>query len=290
MRILTLLFVILPGIALSQSIKKDPVLLGKCTIDSLTKEPYSSWFQKAYNDYIPETSYTDQLKKIGTKDISVKIFFGSWCGDSKREVPRVMKTLNTIGLSSSSIQLIAVNDEDSVYKQSPGHEEKGLEIYRVPTIIIQKAGKEIGRINENPVFSLEQDLLTIIKGEEYIANYASYAYLKQWFNEGVLSRDNVSHRGLANKINPIITSSSELNSCGYVLLKRGDIKESIKVFRMNAFMFPQDYNCYYSLAEALLANNEKESAKQAMLRAFELNKTPSEFKGMLELWDKISAK
>ena len=64
-----------------------------------------------------------------------------------------------------------VGNGDSLYKKSPQHEEAGKNIVRVPTIIVEQKGNEIGRIIEFPITSLEKDLLTILRKEKYQPNY-----------------------------------------------------------------------------------------------------------------------
>lgn len=64
-----------------------------------------------------------------------------------------------------------VSNRDSLYKKSPQHEETGKNIVRVPTIIIEQKGVEIGRIIEFPKTSLEKDLLSILRKEKYQPNY-----------------------------------------------------------------------------------------------------------------------
>src|SRR5688572_28901724 len=73
-------------------------ILGTCTRDSLLQEPFKSWFQKNYDAYKPDESVVAKLKKIPVKDFTVEIFFGTWCGDSKRDVPRFFKIADAIGL------------------------------------------------------------------------------------------------------------------------------------------------------------------------------------------------
>ena len=62
-----------------------------------------------------------------------------------------------------------LSNQDSVYKQSPAHEERGLEIHRVPDLDSIEKGREIGRIVESPVLSLERDLLAIASKREIFA-------------------------------------------------------------------------------------------------------------------------
>ncbi len=64
-----------------------------------------------------------------------------------------------------------VSNKDSLYKKSPQHEEAGKNIVRVPTIIIEQKGTELGRIIEFPITSLEKDLLSILRKEKYQPNY-----------------------------------------------------------------------------------------------------------------------
>jgi hypothetical protein len=51
-------------------------------------------------------------------------------------------------------------------KLSPVAEYDSLHIERVPTFIIYKNNIEAGRIIENPVTSLEQDILDILTGKK----------------------------------------------------------------------------------------------------------------------------
>ena len=61
--------------------------------------------------------------------------------------------------------------EEKILQKSPGGEEWGLNIQRVPTLIFLKNGREINRIVETPVTSWEADFLTIVSNQTYIPNY-----------------------------------------------------------------------------------------------------------------------
>ncbi|HEX6170951.1 MAG TPA: hypothetical protein VFZ33_14780, partial [Chitinophagaceae bacterium] len=71
----------------------------------------------------------------------------------------------------ANLTMIMVSNKDSLYKKSPQHEEAGKNIVRVPTVIIEQKGVEIGRIIEFPIISLEKDLLAILRKEKYQPNY-----------------------------------------------------------------------------------------------------------------------
>lgn len=148
----------------------EPMLLGHCDISFLKQASYKNWYQSGYDAYTPDTSIIHPL--IGLlKSKQIDIFLGTWCGDSRREVPRMMKILEQAGVVQQQIRLIFVSNEANSYKQSPQHEEAGKNILRVPTLIVYDEQKEIGRIIEYPVISLEKDLLSILRREKYVPNY-----------------------------------------------------------------------------------------------------------------------
>ena len=88
----------------------------------------------------------------------IKIVLGTWCIDSRREVPRFVKILDFIEFPSDKILFINVDEE----KKGLSDEVQGLEINFVPTFIVYENGKEIGRIIETPFMSLEEDLINIV--------------------------------------------------------------------------------------------------------------------------------
>ena len=71
-----------------------------------------------------------------------------------------MKILEETKFPESKLQIIGVNRQ----KQAPDGEEVKYNITHVPTIILEKYGKEIGRIIESPKSGyLERDLVEILK-------------------------------------------------------------------------------------------------------------------------------
>ena len=146
------------------------MLLGNCTRSCLLQKPFSEWFGKNYNDYKVYSSQTDAIGKLFKKK-HMTIFLGTWCGDSKREVPGMIKILQAASFDTSKLKIIFVDNSTSTYKQSPQHEERGRNIFRVPTILVYSGNKELGRIIEFPRVSLEQDLLAILNNNNYVPNY-----------------------------------------------------------------------------------------------------------------------
>jgi tetratricopeptide (TPR) repeat protein len=277
---------LLPAVLAAQT--DGAQLWGKCSLDDFRKAPYSEWYAKNYAEYEPNPAIVGQLKTFNWKDYSVTVFLGTWCGDSRREVPRFVKVLDAVGFPPEAITFIAISAEDSVYKQSAAREERGRHIYRAPTFILSKKGREVNRIVETPAVSLERDLLAILQNS-YTPNYESYIYLSRWLDEGVLHDGNISHRGLARQIRHLTHSAGELSNYGHVLAKSGGegLDAAINVYKINISLYPEAWQPRVSLAEALYDRGDREQALEAIQKAIELNRDVQNVKSLLEWEDKI---
>jgi len=123
----------------------NSVLIGDLTKDELFLKD-----QKFYKNYLSAEPY--QLNEAPDIDgISVKILFGTWCHDSQREIPKLLKLLESIGMQPEMISLIGLNYN----KNEPLNRGKIFEIRRTPTIIFYKNAIEVGRIEETPKLMLE---------------------------------------------------------------------------------------------------------------------------------------
>ena len=248
-----------------------PRLLGRIERSQLEGEPYSVWFRPGYDGYEPNAAVLDELRHVGHRGVSVSLFFGTWCGDSRREVPRLLKLLDRSGFDPRDIRLIAVDDADEALKRSPGGEEQGLEIYRVPTTIVWRDGAEAGRIVEFPARSLERDLLAILAGQPYRPSYSTYPVVRRWLGEGLLADPNVSARGLADEVRSAVASEGELAAAARVMLARGQIAEAVKLYQVNCALNPESARCQARLCEALLRAGDRERAREAAEHALRLN-------------------
>jgi thiol-disulfide isomerase/thioredoxin len=135
-------------------------LLGYFNQSQLKIEPHSVWFYKGYDDYKASPEAVESLETMDMEGLLIKIVMGTWCPDSRREVPRFLKVLDMWKVPYGRVIFIGVDNE----KLSPIGEYEKLEIHRVPTFIIYKNNIEAGRIIENPVTSLEQDMVKILGG------------------------------------------------------------------------------------------------------------------------------
>lgn len=93
----------------------------------------------------------------------VTVFLGTWCGDSGREVPRFWRALDEAGDAVPfQVRYIAVDEE----KKQPAEAVTGNDIRYVPTFIVRREGREVGRIVEESPNGIEKDLLALLTGAE----------------------------------------------------------------------------------------------------------------------------
>jgi len=138
----------------------DSVLIGYVSKDKIIQNDDYKWGSEGYNQYKPLWSNHDiefiKLKKTG---LNITIVMGTWCEDSQNHVPKLLKILNQVHFPENQIKIYCVNREKQITEPTL----KSMNINYVPTILIFKETIEIGRIVENPIESLEKDLLEIIK-------------------------------------------------------------------------------------------------------------------------------
>ncbi len=229
--------------------KEDALLLGEIDKNVLTTTPYNTWFSKNYNDYLVNKSIVKRIK-TDLKDYQVTVFMGSWCKDSKREVPRFFKLLDAANFPKKQLKVIAVDKTPDAYKQSPGGEEKGLNIHRVPNFIFYKDGKEVNRIVEFPKETFERDVLRITSGEPYTPNYHAVIRLHDLFKSKSIDNLKLETPLLVSELAESVKGSRELNTYGYTLLTSNQIDKALYVFDLNSKIFPYKHSVYDSLGEA----------------------------------------
>ncbi|MEE1885476.1 thioredoxin family protein [Pedobacter flavus] len=135
------------------------ILLNVCTRAGITSFPeFKVSYDANYTAYKIDSTKVALIKSI-PQDYKITMVLGTWCGDSKLQVPHLFKIFDNAGIKEENIKIIAVNG----VKQAENNLLEGLNIQRVPTIIIKnKDGIEIGRIVERPTTTLESDLLAIL--------------------------------------------------------------------------------------------------------------------------------
>ena len=133
------------------------MLIGVTDRSAFELPDFKEWVNDEYTAYEPDEFILKQIKEL-SDSIVIQIFMGTWCSDSRREVPRFLKILDLAGFEQSKLQIINVDRN----KKSPTHDEKNKKIEYVPTFILNRNSIEIGRIMEFPIVTLESDLLSIL--------------------------------------------------------------------------------------------------------------------------------
>lgn len=146
-----------------------PMLLGEVLIDELKQEPFSEWYNNEFDNYELDVELLGAISD--PNQYNYELFLGTWCGDSRREVPRLEKIFIELEIDFNKIAIITV-DRDKV---SPENEQEGKDIRYVPTLIVKNNDVEIGRIVESPSSesaTLESDLFEISLGIPPKPNYS----------------------------------------------------------------------------------------------------------------------
>lgn len=264
-----------------------PYLLGKINKNGLTTEHYNNWFSTNYNSYQPNEVVISVLKNI-LSDYTIKLFLGTWCGDSKREVPGFLKILDVASFPENQLEMIALSSKQGMYKKSPENYEVGLNIHRVPTFIIYKDGKEVGRIIEFPVETLEKDLLNICTGKEYVPNYSGVEKIHALLQTEDLAELSAQRTLIAESLKHHLKKLSELNNYARILYGDKKLTEAIEVLKLNAVLFPDEFSNFYWIGNYYLELNNNEKALKYYKKALELNSENKEFqKTVLELESKL---
>ncbi len=145
-----LLAAVSPGLAAA-----DTILLGRIARpDILT---ISVRWQEERDRYAPAPDDIRILSALPRRT-RLDVYFGSWCGDSAREVPRLLKILDEASPRHLKVRFFALDRS----KKEPAHLVEGLAIERVPTFILSADGTEVGRIVETPQTTLEHDLAQLV--------------------------------------------------------------------------------------------------------------------------------
>jgi thiol-disulfide isomerase/thioredoxin len=160
--VLILALAMLPVLLFSQEINKkiiDPrldkeILYGYCDRSGLEKGEFGKSFDEYYKIYEPDQAVLDSLK-LKKKGVEILIILGTWCSDSQEQLPKFFKILDKIKFDRKSVEMICVNRD----KDAGDVETVNYNIQKVPTFIVYRKGREIGRIVETPYTSLEKELL-----------------------------------------------------------------------------------------------------------------------------------
>lgn len=93
--------------------------------------------------YTPDAIALEQLR-LQRDSVQLLVFMGTWCEDSRFVVPRLFFLLDAAGYPKQKLTIVGTDRN----KQAPGNLSQALNVKNVPTIIVFKNGKELGRVIE----------------------------------------------------------------------------------------------------------------------------------------------
>jgi thiol-disulfide isomerase/thioredoxin len=224
------------------------ILLGQHPRMDLEQPPFAAWFDTDYAAYRPDSNAIARLTPL-LRGRTFEIFMGTWCGDSRREVPRMFKILDACHVPADHIRLVMVDYRDRKYKQSPQHEEQGKDIIHVPDLLVLDNAQEMGRIVESPVVSLEKDLVSIAAGEPYRPQYGAAYWLSGVLKSYPEYRLEADFERITDTLRTKTSHDTELYPLSYILLLHGDTAHALLVGRLNAAAFPTSAWAYTTMGK-----------------------------------------
>jgi len=115
-------------------------------------------FEVYVERYNPDPLSLDYLELVEEKYI-VMVFFGSWCRESIKYIHGLVKTILELRNDQIEYSFIGVGEQ----KKMPGEFLNVFDIEYIPTVVVLKDGKELGRIVEKPQLPIETELVQILK-------------------------------------------------------------------------------------------------------------------------------
>ena len=123
----------------------EKILKGIISKSDFENEPgYNKWYTESQKIYpMPNEDAVKGMRK--NKDsVNIVIFGGTWCEDTHFLLPKFFKMQEASGFPEDRITLYAVDRN----KKTTGTIAENYHITNIPTIIVMKDGKEVGRVVE----------------------------------------------------------------------------------------------------------------------------------------------
>jgi thiol-disulfide isomerase/thioredoxin len=127
----------------SRDASGNKVLKGFLTRQQLATDTSFAWFARNQEGYVPEQNAL-QAMRSNRDSINIIAFGGTWCGDTKYILPKFFVLADAAGLSPDRITIVGVDHD----KKTIQHLSEAFGITNVPTIIVMKNGRELGRVIE----------------------------------------------------------------------------------------------------------------------------------------------
>lgn len=142
----------------TDSTLNEEILIGYCDRSGLEGPIFGAVFNDYYKIYEPDKTVLSQIRNK-LDSVSIMIVLGTWCSDSEEQVPKFFKVLDKVNFKKKFLTVVCVDKA----KRAGEIDLQKYDIQKVPTFIVSRKDKEIGRIIETPMMTLEKDLLMLLE-------------------------------------------------------------------------------------------------------------------------------
>jgi thiol-disulfide isomerase/thioredoxin len=139
------------------SLNAKPPLIG--VHKSTALKQHNPLYARTATTYTPNGAAIASLKK--GKPATVRVYFGSWCPHCRQHVPFILKVEEQLQGSPIKFEYVGLQRPPEGWKDP---EIKRLKVNSVPTGIVYRDGKEIGRITGDNWNAPEIQLNKIVSG------------------------------------------------------------------------------------------------------------------------------
>jgi thiol-disulfide isomerase/thioredoxin len=137
------------------------VLKGYINRSILESDTAFKWFAENMKYGAADTSAVEAFK-ANAANFSIVVFGGTWCHDTQNLLPVFYRLVDKSGYPDNKITLIAVDRA----KTAPKDLQKLYSVTNVPTFIVMKNNKEVGRVVEyGKEGQIDKELGEIVRSE-----------------------------------------------------------------------------------------------------------------------------
>lgn len=134
------------------------ILVGFISKQQITEDTVFAWYRQNLKYARPNKEYVEIIKPKAY-DFQLILFTGTWCHDSQQIIPKYFALLEAAEFPEHKMTIIACDR----LKNAPANIHRPLNVSMVPTLIVMKDGKEVGRIVEYGTSGLvDKELAEII--------------------------------------------------------------------------------------------------------------------------------
>jgi hypothetical protein len=117
------------------------ILKGVISKDLVANDPSFGWFRQNQIGYMPDAEAV-QVLRSRKGEFELLVFGGTWNPDTRYFLPKFFKMTDLASIPQDQIILVGVGPD----KKDLGHLAEDMHISSIPTIIVMKDGKELGRV------------------------------------------------------------------------------------------------------------------------------------------------